>query len=163
MNVYLHLCRQQPEMDNQNVDTAYPGKILRMPMPVLFVPASQLACHWMCDSPRTGYARRLTTIYVARTNEDLSPCICNVCEFLGTNYCMPTLWLTGPLQKISPLGSNLWLRHWLEGGTFRLAPGRFFPMSGPWFLVRKFCIEQMFVSVRMQFHNHVDQGSQTYA
>ena len=45
VNVYLHLCRQQPEMDNQNVDTAYPGKILRMPMPVFFVPASQLACH----------------------------------------------------------------------------------------------------------------------
>jgi len=27
VNVYLHLCRQQPEMDNQNVDFAYPGKI----------------------------------------------------------------------------------------------------------------------------------------
>ena len=27
MNVYLHLYRQQPEMDNQNVDFAYPGKI----------------------------------------------------------------------------------------------------------------------------------------
>ena len=26
-------------------------------------------------------------IYVARTNEDLSPYTCNVCEFLGTNYC----------------------------------------------------------------------------
>ena len=70
-------------------------------------------------------------IYVARTNEDLKPYICNVCEFLGTDYCMPTLWLTGPLQK-SPLpGSNLWLRHWLWGGTFRLAPGRHFPMLEP--------------------------------
>ena len=28
------------------------------------------------------------------------------------------------------------------------------------FPVRKFYIEQMFVLVRMQFHNHVDQGSQ---
>ena len=36
-------------------------------------------------------------ICVARTDEDLSPYICNVCEFLETNYCMPTRWLTGPL------------------------------------------------------------------
>jgi len=28
VKVYLHLYRQQPEMDNQNVDFAYPGKIL---------------------------------------------------------------------------------------------------------------------------------------
>jgi len=27
VNVYLNLYRQQPEMDNQNVDFAYPGKI----------------------------------------------------------------------------------------------------------------------------------------
>jgi len=27
VNVYLHLCRQQPEMVNQNVDFPYPGKI----------------------------------------------------------------------------------------------------------------------------------------
>jgi len=27
VNVYLHLCRQQPEMDNQNVDLAYPENI----------------------------------------------------------------------------------------------------------------------------------------
>jgi len=27
VNVYLHLYRQQPEMDNENVDFAYPGKI----------------------------------------------------------------------------------------------------------------------------------------
>jgi len=27
VNVYLDLYRQQPEMDNQNVDFAYPGKI----------------------------------------------------------------------------------------------------------------------------------------
>ena len=26
LNVYLHVYRQQPEMDNQNVDFAYPGK-----------------------------------------------------------------------------------------------------------------------------------------
>ena len=26
VNVYLHLCRQHPEMDNQNVDFAYPVK-----------------------------------------------------------------------------------------------------------------------------------------
>jgi len=42
-------------------------------------------------------------IYVARTNEDLSPYIGNVCEFLRTNYRMPTRWLTGPLQQsLSP-------------------------------------------------------------
>jgi len=87
VNVYLHLYRQQPEMDNQNVDFAYPGKIfagahacvicvynltsalyfaiwpfcvIRVP----FVPASLLACHWMCDSPGTEYARRFTTVYM---------------------------------------------------------------------------------------------------
>jgi len=27
VNLWLHLYRQQPEMDNQNVDFAYPGKI----------------------------------------------------------------------------------------------------------------------------------------
>ena len=27
VNVYLDLCRQQPEINNQNVDFAYPGKI----------------------------------------------------------------------------------------------------------------------------------------
>jgi len=41
-------------------------------------------------------------IYVARTNADLSPYICNICEFLETNCCMPTRWLTGPLQKSLP-------------------------------------------------------------
>ena len=89
-NVYLHLYRQKPEMDNQNVDFAYPWKnfadshacviwfynlisalyfalinhfcVIRVP----FVPASRLACYWMCDSPRTGCARRLTTIYMWR-------------------------------------------------------------------------------------------------
>ena len=40
--------------------------------------------------------------YVARTNEDLSPYICNFCEFAGTNYCMPTRWLTAPLQQSLP-------------------------------------------------------------
>jgi len=28
VNVYLHLYRQQPEMDNQNIGFAYSGKIL---------------------------------------------------------------------------------------------------------------------------------------
>ena len=68
VNVYLHLHRKQPEMDNQNVDFAYPEKmfadahayvisvcnltsalfslynhfcVIRVP----FVPASRLACH----------------------------------------------------------------------------------------------------------------------
>ena len=31
VNVYLHLCRQQPEMDNQNVDFAHPEKIFADP------------------------------------------------------------------------------------------------------------------------------------
>ena len=71
-------------------------------------------------------------IFVVRTNEDLSPYICNVCQLLETNYSIPKRWLTGPLQKSSPPGSNLCLRHWLwEGDTFRLAPGRHIPTSGP--------------------------------
>jgi len=37
VDVYLHLYSQQPEIDNQNVDFVHPGKILRTPMPVLFV------------------------------------------------------------------------------------------------------------------------------
>jgi len=61
-------------------------------------------------------------IYVARTNEDLSTYICNVCEFFETNYCMPTRWLTGPLQKSSLPGSNLWLRHWLWGAALFDSP-----------------------------------------
>jgi len=36
--------------------------VIRVP----FVPASRLACHWMCDSPPTGYVRRLTTIFMWR-------------------------------------------------------------------------------------------------
>ena len=64
-------------------------------------------------------------IHVARTNKDLSPFICNVCEFSGTNYCMPTRWLTGPLQKIPPP----WLKPLVTPLT---VGGRHFPMSGPW-------------------------------
>ena len=71
-------------------------------------------------------------IYLPRTSEDLSPYIWNVCEFLETNYCMPTRWLTGPLQKSFPR----WLKPLVTpltvgSGTFRLAAGRHFPMSGP--------------------------------
>ena len=33
---------------------------------VPLVAAYRLACHWMCGSPRTGYARRLTTMYMWR-------------------------------------------------------------------------------------------------
>ena len=67
---------------------------------------------------------------------DLSPYICNVCEFLETNYCIPARWLTGPLQKSFPP----WLKPLVTpltvgGGTFRLAPGRHFPMSGPCCLI----------------------------
>ena len=69
--------------------------------------------------------------YVARTNEDLSPYICNFCEFAGTNYCMPTRWLTGPLQKISPPGSNFWLRHWLWAALFDSPRGGTFSCRGP--------------------------------
>jgi len=69
-----------------------------------------------------------------------SPYICNVCEFSGTNYCMPTRWLTGPFQKSFPP----WLKPLVTpltvgGGTFRFAPGWHFPMSGPW-LYQKFGI-----------------------
>ena len=37
VNVYLHFYRQQPEMDNQNVDFVHPEKFLPTPMLVLFV------------------------------------------------------------------------------------------------------------------------------
>jgi len=30
------------------------------------------------------------------------PYICNVCEFLGTNYCIPKRWPMGPLQQSFP-------------------------------------------------------------
>jgi len=36
--------------------------VIRVP----FVQASRLACHWMCDSPRTGCARRPATICMWR-------------------------------------------------------------------------------------------------
>jgi len=37
VNVYLHLCRQQPEMDNRISSLLTLEKFLRTPMPVLFV------------------------------------------------------------------------------------------------------------------------------
>jgi len=42
-------------------------------------------------------------------------------KVLGTNYCMPTRWLTGPLQKIPPWLTPLVMPLTVEGGTFRLA------------------------------------------
>jgi len=77
-----------------------------------------------------GYARRL--VLGARTNEDLSSYICNVCDFLETNYCMPTQWLTGPFQKSFPP----WLKPLVTplivgGGTFRLTPGGTSPCRVP--------------------------------
>ena len=62
-------------------------------------------------------------IYVARTDEDLSPYICNVCEFSGTNYCMPTRWLTGPLQKIPPLAQTSGYATDCGGRHFSTRPG----------------------------------------
>ena len=37
VNLYLHLCRQQPEMDNRMSTLPTLEKFLRTPMPVLFV------------------------------------------------------------------------------------------------------------------------------
>jgi len=136
VNVYLHLRRQQPEMYNQNVDFAFPGKIFadahacvicvyNLRSALYFAILPFLCCSSaLCSSLSVSVSLnvRFTTngvcsktynhIYVARTNKDLSPYICNVCEFLGTDYCMPSRWLTGPLQKIPPPpGSHLWLSH----------------------------------------------------
>jgi len=120
---------------------------------VLFqYPFGRLACRWMCNSPRTECARRLTptpgdvvlTKGVGRHQKKIAvlkqlklkvkretwkgvgtpfpcvprpttPClhpyacdvnkpktcahICNVCEFLGTNYCMHKWWPIGTLQQ----------------------------------------------------------------
>jgi len=52
-----------------------------------------LALRWMCDSPRTGYARRITPIYLARTSHNrvissrdfyLCCCLLPQCEALRT-------------------------------------------------------------------------------
>jgi len=145
VNVCLHLYHQQPEMDNQNVDCAYPGKIFADVHACVIcvynltstLYSTYLYKHFLCYSSTLCFSLsvsvslnvRFTTnrvcsktynrIYVARTNEDLSPYICNFCEFLETNYCMPTLWLTGPLQKSFPP----WLKPLVTpltvgGGTF---------------------------------------------
>jgi len=47
-------------------------------------------------------AKTYADIYVARASEDLSPYLYNVCEFLGTNYCIPKRWPMGPLQQSLP-------------------------------------------------------------
>ena len=111
-------------MDNQNVDFAYPGKIFadahacvicvyNLTCMCFVLRYITILCYssTLCSSLSVSVSLnvRFTTngvcsktynrIYVARTNEDLSPYICNVCEFLETKYCMPTRWLTGPLQK----------------------------------------------------------------
>jgi len=69
-------------------------------------------------------------IYVARTNEDLSPYICNVCEFSVTNYCMPTRWLTGPLQKIPPMAQTSGYATECGGWNFSTRPGAELPHVG---------------------------------
>ena len=47
-------------------------------------------------------ANTYTHVYVARTSEDLSPFMYNVCEFLGNNYCIPKRWPIGSLQQSLP-------------------------------------------------------------
>jgi len=77
-------------------------------------------------------------IYVARTNEDLTPYICDVYEFLETNYCMPTRWLTGPLQKsIPPLAQNSGYATDCGWRHFSTHPGAGLPHVGS-LLVSKF-------------------------
>jgi len=122
--VYLHLCRQQPEMDNQNVGFAFSGKNFADAHACVICVYNLTSALYFAIWPFSCYSSTLCSslsvsvslnvrftkngvcsktynhIHVVRTNEDLSPYICNVCEFLGTNYCMPTRWLTGSLQKI---------------------------------------------------------------
>jgi len=61
---------------------------------------------------------------------ELSPYLCNVCEFLGTNYCMPTRWLTGPLQKIPPWLKPLVTPLTVGGRHFSTRPGAALPQVG---------------------------------
>jgi len=108
VNVYLHLCRQKPEMDDQNVDFAYPGKIFADAHACVMCVYNLTSAFGLFEYPlfcsslsvSVSLNVRFTTngvclktynhIYVARTIEDLGPYVYNVCEFLGTNYCMPT-------------------------------------------------------------------------
>ena len=109
-----------------NVGFAYPGKIFACAHACVICVYNLTSALYFAIWPFFCYSRtlcsslsvsvslnvRFTTngvcsktynqIYVARTNEDLSPYICNVCEFSETNFCMPTWWLTGSLQKIPP-------------------------------------------------------------
>ena len=119
-------------MDNQNVDFVYPWNffadahvcvvyvynltsalylainnhfcVIRVPI----VPASRFSVSFNVRFTTNGICSKTCNhIYVARTNEDLSPYICNVCRFLGTNYCIRKRWLTGPLQQsLSPLAQT---------------------------------------------------------
>jgi len=154
VNVYLHLYRQQPEMDNQNVDITYPEKIVADAHAcVICVYNLTSALHFamqpflcylstLCSSLSVSVSLnvRFTTngicsktcnhIYVARTNEGLSPYICNVCEFLGTNYCMSTKWLTGPLQKIPSLAQTSRYAIDCGGRHFSTRPGAALPHVG---------------------------------
>ena len=67
---------------------------------VSFVATSQLACRWMCDSPGTVCAWRLTPTYIWREPAKAKAhTICNICEFLGNNYCIPKRWPMGPPQQ----------------------------------------------------------------
>ena len=61
---------------------------------VHFVATSRLA-GWMCDFECVIHHER-------GVREDLSPYFCDVCEFLGSNYCIPKRWPMGPFHQVCP-------------------------------------------------------------
>ena len=67
--------------------------VIRVP----FVATCRLARRWMCDSPQRGVRED-----VCSHIRGASPCSCNVCEILGTNYCIPKRWPMGPFQQSLP-------------------------------------------------------------
>jgi len=69
---------------------------------VHFVATSRLACRWMCDSPQTGCAWRLTPLYMWREQTKKAHVYVMYMNFLRTNYCIRKRWPMGPLQQSLP-------------------------------------------------------------
>ena len=81
------------------------------------------------------------TVYMWR--EQTKAYICNVCEFLETNYCMTTRWLTGPLQKSFPPWRKALVTPLTVGGGTS-------PCRGPVRNTLLSCVKQpLFVSPRL--------------
>jgi len=63
----------------------------------------QLACRWMCDSPRNGCAWRLTPTHMWREQAKTKAYIYVMhISFVRTNYCIRKWWPMVPLQQILP-------------------------------------------------------------